>query len=195
MCILTESFFLKPFLLLRPFWGCFPFSWDTSPGCPFIENLLNALRFCIYESVFILLSLLRVPLLHKIDAYFLFIILRIFSYCLYFPLLPSEGLMTVYLQFLCRWPVFCLAVFKIFLFLKFCISITNVHNYRFLSVYPVWYILFPLCLLIHIIYQLWKFSAINLILWLDMLDFFMFSILLNLSLYFLISCLSVQHFV
>ena len=45
---------------------------------------------------------------------------------------------------------------KIFLFLEFCISAIDVHNYRFFSMYPAWYILSLLCLLIHIIYQLWK---------------------------------------
>lgn len=154
-----------------------------SPSSPFIKDLLNVLSICISERVFILLSLLKeksTVISYNIDAYFVFIIWRYFPTVFYLPLLPLRGLVSVYLKFLCKWPVFSLAVFLRSLFLEFCIYIKNVHNYIFFSIYLAWCALSS-GLWIHII------SAINWIAWLNMLNLFTFSILLNLFIYFISS--------
>lgn len=92
--LLTNLLFLKPFLSQTFLLRSFPFFRDMSLEVPLFKTMWNALGFYISESILVLLSLLRVPLLCHTR---LMLNLKILSSCLYIPLLLLRGCR----QFIC----------------------------------------------------------------------------------------------
>lgn len=92
--IINKSFFFKaiPFSDLSS--EVISFFRDMSLEVPLFKSKWNALSFYISESILVLLSLLRVPLLHHTR---LMLNLKILSSCLYIPLLLLRGCR----QFIC----------------------------------------------------------------------------------------------
>lgn len=111
--------------------------------------------------------------------------LKIHPYCLLHPIVVIERSgVSLFVGYLHCGDLSFLLLLRPFI-LEFCIFIVYLHNYRFFSVYPDWYILSLLCFISSFhLSALENCPLVSIITWLDVLDFSMFSVLLT-SMFFI----------